>query len=185
MADDVLEFESLVCLARDRNDLVCQLLGPRFDSAAQLPSIGFVCRQSLRDRRILCITKSIIDGLRIPVAVKLSRRNSPAMNKREQRQLVTALVRESFVVRLRFKRIPGIVEILGADVKRLMYVTQIMREQYDRNCLRNRVIVVLRLLAFQHANAERNHVHDVKVLSTNCTIGIILVAEHRDICEVK
>src|ERR1700752_1071150 len=66
-----------------------------------------------------------------------------------------------------------------------MYVPHVMRKQDNCDRLRDRTLIRFRLLAFQYANAERNHFHYVKLGASDCAVGIFLITNHRNVSVVK
>src|ERR1044072_8816827 len=96
--------------------------------------------------------ESILDCLAVPIAVNLSCRLSLNVDESEERELVATLIRKADILLCWLKRFSVAIEILRADVQRLVYITHVMRQQ--NHCYRfcDRALVCFRLLAFQHAN---------------------------------
>ena len=46
-------------------------------------------------------------------------------------------------------------------------------------------IILLGFFAIQNANAERNHMNDIKLRSPHFPVGVLLVAKYRNVREVK
>src|SRR5215208_130182 len=99
--------------------------------------------------------------------MQVSNRIEPSARKRQQRQLVATLIGDTLGPPDRMKRQSVGFEKVGADVQPLVNIAEIMRDQYDRNRLRDRPTVRLRLVTAQHANTKRNHLHDVKLATPN------------------
>src|SRR5689334_13454224 len=127
---NVLEGETRVCFARERQNVVRHLFRPRLGSPAQLPVRRLLRRQTFRHRRICRLPERVVDSLSVPIAMKLSGGLQLAINKRPQRQLTAALIGEFLVVVRGLEDITVRVEILCADVQRLMNVAEVMCEHY-------------------------------------------------------
>src|ERR1043165_267897 len=182
---NVFEFQTRVRLTGSRKYVVGQLFCPSVDITTQLPIRRFFCSQAFRNRRICLCAECILDSLAIPIAVKISSRSSLTIEECEEREFVSTLIRKTDVLWCWLKWLPAGVEILRADVQRLVYVAEVMRQQDhgDRFC--DRTVVCLGFFSFQYTNAERNHFYDVKLKTSACTVGIFLVSNYRNVSVVK
>ena len=66
-----------------------------------------------------------------------------------------------------------------------MYVAEVVCQEDHCYSLRDFAIVRFRLFAFENADTERNHVYDIEFISAHFAVVVLLVAEYRDICEMK
>src|SRR5205807_69190 len=82
-------------------------------------------------------------------------------------------------------RLSTLIEILRADVKRLMNVPDIMGEQNHGDRFRNLARIVLCRVAPQDINAVGNHVNDVPRAAAGPAISVLLNVEDRDIAVMK
>src|SRR5206468_996258 len=87
---------------------------------------------------------------------------------RKQSQFVSALISETWIARRRIERISLSVKILRADVQWLMNVTEVMNQENQRHRFRDRARIVLRLVALQYSDTERDHVHDIELRFDRC-----------------
>src|SRR5262245_8786090 len=182
---DVLERKALVRGSSRGHDVICQLLSPGCHGSRQLPVRGLRACQLLSNFRVRATAERILDGLTIPVSVEHAGRGLLAVDKSEESQLISALIRKSLIARRWFKWSAARREVLRADVKRLMNVSEVMSQENYGDTLRDLAVVCLRLLILQNTNAKRNHVDNVKVGAAYVSGSVLLVTNNRDIGEVK
>src|SRR5215813_6296312 len=66
-----------------------------------------------------------------------------------------------------------------------MNIREVMRQENERNSLRDLAIVLFGHSPLQDIDAERNHVHNVPFTPTGVSVTISLRRHHRDISVVK
>ncbi len=67
----------------------------------------------------------------------------------------------------------------------LVDVADVVRQENDRDGLRDRAFVSLGDFATQHADAERDHLHDVELSPAYLAISVEFVADDWDVDIVK
>src|SRR6185369_7133759 len=104
----------------------------------------------------------------------------------DQDKVVAAIISQAgAIVFIRVFGVSGAIEVLGADVQRLMNVANVMGQQAHRDRLRNFAGILLAFLTLQNPDAKRNHLHDVRGGSAAFAIVVFLIIQNRDIDVVE
>src|SRR5205085_1637572 len=105
--------------------------------------------------------------------------------KQLKHERVATLGFDAALVFVWIDRLSTLIEILRADVKRLMNVPDIMGEQNHRDRFRNLTRITLWRVALQDINAVGNHVNDVPPAAAGPAISVVLSVESRDVAVMK
>src|SRR5207244_3684139 len=88
----------------------------------------------------------------------------------QQTQSIPAFIAQTDRAAIGIDRFAFFVEILGTDVKRLMNVTDAMRQQNERNRFRDLARVILANIATQNSDAVRNGVDHIPVAASSLAV---------------
>ena len=124
-------------------------------------------------------------GIQIPEAMEFG--VAPARSGIGQLELerITAVVRKRIGHLVWIRRLALCIEILRADMERLMNIADKMCEENERDRSCNFAIVSLGEFSFQHLDAETHHVDDVPLAAPDFAVAILFIVDQRDIGVVE
>ena len=102
-----------------------------------------------------------------------------------QHERVAAFVFDPGLIFIGIDCLPGLIEVFRADMKWLVNVTDVVRQQDHRDRFGDLARIIFRDFAAQNIDAIGDHVDDVPLAATGFSVGVLLGVENRHVGVMK